>query len=543
MPAMNIGSLLNFGKKETYILGVDIGNRAMKIVGMRLGQAPSILFYSIINLSATPAADDAHIAEIIKKCVKENNFASQNAVLTFSDESMAVRRVELPHMPLGEVIEALRWKAKEVVHFDITNAAIGFELLNEVQKEDGSKSMDIIFAAVTNGAIEKRVKIVKDAGLSVIAISVEPFGLGSVLKTGEKTEAPRTTLVIDAGYSKTEISIFKNASLEFVRSIPFGSGALSEVLQAKMMTEKGEEVVFGAEEAEGLKRNMGIAYEAITLENGVTSRQALSLMRPVLERLSKEIKCSIEYYVHEFGQDNITDVFLAGGGGRLKNLDRYLGEELGVPVARMGIPASIDASKVNLTGEDAMSIAAIVGMTTSYRKCLNLLPHEYRAEKFELIEKMSLRTVAAILIGVLWLSFFFTKIKIDDYERRIKNAPFQQDLVAPVKDLRERVVEREAFLSTIQAGEIPIERIMKEISNIIPTGVVLDNLAIRKKEKLLTMKGVFYGSSSAGQPVLARFMEEIKRSVYFKEAQLVSLEGSKAQDKDMASFDIVCSLE
>ncbi|MDD5422986.1 MAG: pilus assembly protein PilM [Candidatus Omnitrophota bacterium] len=540
LPA-NIARIFNFGKKAANVIGVDIGACTLKIVGVRLAQEVEIAFYSIIEIPT--GSDNDYITDTIKKTVKANSFSSQSAVLTFSDEAIAIRRIEMPHMPYGEVIEALRWKAKDLVHFDISSAAIGFQVIGEVQKEDGSKAFDIMFVAVSSEVIEKKIKAVKDANLSVEAVSVEPFGLEAILKMGPKQEHPKTTLIVDAGNMKTEVSMFRNGTLEFVRPIPLGSGVISDALQSKFLSDKGEEIVLTKEQADDAKKRLGIAYDAVTLENGISSRQILSLMRPVLERISKEIKRSEEYYVHEFGVENISEAYLAGGGAGLKNLDRYLQEELNVPVAKIAMPPSINTSKVALNADDAMSIAALVGVAVSYRKCLNLLPHEYRTEKVEFIEKVSLRALASILVVALWVSFFFTKVRIDDYDRRIKTAPIQQEVVAQVKELRNRAVEREAFLSSLQAGELPVENIMKELSNIIPQNVVLQNLTMNKKAKTVNMSGFVYGPGSSAQTILAKFMEDMESSRYFKEAQLDSLQLGKAGSQDSSTFSMACSLE
>jgi Tfp pilus assembly protein PilN len=209
----------------------------------------------------------------------------------------------------------------------------------------------------------------------------------------------------------------------------------------------------------------------------------------------------------------------------------------------MALPDTIDVSGVKLNADEAMSIVSLAGMTAFYRKAINLLPHEYRQEKAEFIEKVSLRALASVLIVVLWVSFFFTKVKIDDYERRIKTAPYQLDAVNQIKELRARVLERESFMSSIQASEVQMEYIMKELSNIVPSNVVFDELVINKKAKTLDIKGIFYGPNSSAQTVLAKFMEEIERSKYFKEAQLASLHAAASAGRETSNFSINCLLE
>ncbi len=536
----NIFKICNLGGRSPYVVGVDIGTSSMKIVGMNLAQRPSVLFYSLIELPKNYT--DSYLTETIKKALKDNNFSSKDAALTFSDESVIIRRIELPHMPQGEIIDALRWKAKELLPFDIQNSPLGFEALGEFQKEDGSKVLDVIFAAVSKDVIDRNIKILKEALLNVVSVGVIPFGLENILNAAPEIDASKTVLVADIGYAKTGISILKNKRLEFVRLIPLGSGNISEALQGKILSEKGE-VAFSPEEAEGLKRRLGVSYEEVALENGISSITILSMMRPVLEQLSKEIRRSVEYYVQEFGKDDVQEIYLVGGGSNLKNLDKYLGEELKVPVRKMKVPSAVDLSRTGLNNADASSFIPLVGVILGCNSHMNLLPHEYRAEKIEFIEKVSLRLTATIMAMMLLVSFLFTKFRVDDYNRRLKSAPVQKNILAQVKDLKDRVKEREVLMEQASMSETPLEYIMRELSNMIPSDTVLETLDIDNKAKMLNMKGSFYGPRSSAQEVLTKFMEDLEKSRYFKDAQLSSLAGSRSGGEEISSFEITSILE
>ncbi len=536
----NIFKICNLGGRSPYVVGVDIGTSSMKIVGMNLAQRPSVLFYSLIELPKNYT--DSYLTETIKKALKDNNFSSKDAALTFSDESVIIRRIELPHMPQGEIIDALRWKAKELLPFDIQNSPLGFEALGEFQKEDGSKVLDVIFAAVSKDVIDRNIKILKEALLNVVSVGVIPFGLENILNAAPEIDASKTVLVADIGYAKTGISILKNKRLEFVRLIPLGSGNISEALQGKILSEKGE-VAFSPEEAEGLKRRLGVSYEEVALENGISSITILSMMRPVLEQLSKEIRRSVEYYVQEFGKDDVQEIYLVGGGSNLKNLDKYLGEELKVPVRKMKVPSAVDLSRTGLNNADASSFIPLIGVILGCSSHMNLLPHEYRAEKIEFIEKVSLRLTATIMAMMLLVSFLFTKFRVDDYNRRLKSAPVQKNILAQVKDLKDRVKEREVLMEQASMSETPLEYIMRELSNMIPSDTVLETLDIDNKAKMLNMKGSFYGPRSSAQEVLTKFMEDLEKSRYFKDAQLSSLAGSRSGGEEISSFEITSILE
>lgn len=530
------------GLGPSHIIGIDLGRSSIKIAGIKMKQPPAMSFYSVTDL--TEGYNETSASETIKNVLKDNGIYSKDAVLIFTDESVIFRRAELPHMPAGEILEALRWKEKEAIPFDIKDAAIGFEILEEIRRDDGSKFMELIFVATVKDVMNKKIELLKACGLSVLAVNMSPFGIENLIKIDGSIDVSKIIMVVDVGYRRTEFSIFRNKTLEFVRSIPIGSHNITEAIAAgDLLTEAGDEVKFSKTEAEKIKRDIGIAYEEVMLSKGVTSTQVISLMRPVLEQLSKEARRSTEYFLQEYGSENdIVEAYITGGGSRMKNLDRYLTEELGMAVKRMNLPDIINTAQVIVKDEDRAVISPLVGSVLGYQRRANLLPHEYRMEKVEFIEKISLRMITVIVAVLLAVSFLFIKFRVDDYKNRLKTIPYQKNVLSSVKDLQDRVNERENLETRIEMSEVKIERIMKDLSNLIPQGVMLKNLSI-DKGKMLNMKGVFYGPRASAEGVLTKFMESLEKSINFRDAQLSSVQAATDTKEEASNFDINCSLE
>ena len=109
--------------------------------------------------------------------------------------------------------------------------------------------------------------------------------------------------------------------------------------------------------------------------------------------------------------------------------------------------------------------------------------------------------------------------------------------------MQDRVAVRAASLTKAQMSTIPMEYIMKEMSNIIPQNVVLDSLGVDQKGKTLDMIGVVYGPRSLAEDVLTKFMEALEQSKYFKDAQLASIQDKIVDREEVAGFEITCSLD
>lgn len=529
-----------FKKKIQQAVGIDIGYCSIKIVGLYLTGTAKLVFHSVIRVPEKP--DPAFISDAVMRVLKEHDATHANVYITISDESANIRTVELPVMPDYEMLEALKWQARDRVPFDIDKAVLDFRTVREVPKADGSKVADVMFVAALKGAIEKKIELFRKLGLNIVSVNVSSFSLENILRAKGDIDASRTLLLIDIGHSKTDISFYKNKTLQFIRTIPIASDDITVALKGPLVVgmEKRE---FTAEEAEDIKRQVGIAYEPLRLDRGITSIQVLTMMRGTLERFSKEIKRSIEYYTSEVSGEPVTEVYLVGGGSGLKNMDKYLGEELNLPVRNMEIPKEIDVKGLAVSAEEARTLMSAIGAALDLSKKVNLLPQEYRVKKAEFIEKVSVRLISFIVVTLLVFSYFIVKLKVDDYARRVQNATLHKSILSQVKALNEKIGERDRLVEAINKGELDIEYLMKSLSNIIPSTVVISSLKIDPRSKSMDLAGSVGGKSGEAEALLTGFMEDMERSPCFKDAQLSSVQDQSSTSGASSLFSINCQLE
>ena len=538
---MNFSALNNFREKlmsgfpQASIVGVDIGGSTLKIIEVRMIPSYSISFYSIIDISDDN--NDSRITQELVKVLTDNRTRTKKAVLTFTDESVMIKRVELAGVARDEIANAIKWQFKGMVPYDIESACVDYKLLREIQKEDGSKAMEFMVAIAPRDIVDKRIQALKTAALEVVAINLAPFGLENILKLYEGEDASKALTIVDIGHSRTEISIFDNKRLELVRSVPARSSDISEALTRTLAGESGT-ISLTMEEAESIKRSIGVPYDKVPDGTKMNSVQIMSLIRPVLERIAGEIGRSNNYYTHQYDGKSTSMIYLVGAGSRLKNLDRFLSEELRLSVKMMELPKSINVSKTDLKQEEALPLIPLVGAVIGYKARPNLLPHEYKTEKREFFQNMMLRMAAVTAGVILATSFIFMKLQVDGYKQRLKQVQFQREIMTKIKEQQGRVDEREAFLGQVRSAEVRPAPVMMELARIMPPNVILDWARIDIVNKTMDIGGIVVGTKGTEETVLTKFDKDIEKSKYFKEAQITSVQAVDDPKESKSRFEI-----
>jgi type IV pilus assembly protein PilM len=90
---------------------------------------------------------------------------------------------------------------------------------------------------------------------------------------------------------------------------------------------------------------------------------------PVLNKMLSEFRRSFDFYENSIKKRPISKVVLSGGGARLKNIEKFFADKLGVPTQiadpfkQIEIPKSMDADELN-----ALAPALVVALGLAMRR-------------------------------------------------------------------------------------------------------------------------------------------------------------------------------
>lgn len=191
-------------------------------------------------------------------------------------------------------------------------------------------------------SIKNIFRCVKDAGLKVSEITLEPLASAQAVLSQEEKEAG--VVLVDIGGGTTDVAIFKDGIIRHTAVIPFGGNVITEDIK------EGCSII--EKQAELLKIKFGSAWPGENKETEIVSIPGLRGREPkeislknlsriiharvveIIEQVYQEIK---SYGYTEPNKKLIAGIVLTGGGAQLKHIKQLVEYVTGMDT-RIGYP-------------------------------------------------------------------------------------------------------------------------------------------------------------------------------------------------------------
>lgn len=238
-------------------VGIDIGSHSIKVVEC----APSRGGVAVRAMGEAPTppgamennviVDAQLLAQAVKQLLKSSNVSSKASVSSVSGQSaLVVRVIEVPNMSDSELAETMRWEVERHVPFAANEVIMDFQRIARADAPADAQNMEVLLAVAQQDMIDRHVEMLFAAGLSPVAIDVEPLAVcRTYVDLSGDPRAQRTIAVVNIGANNTDIAIFRDGLLAFPRTLPLAGESLTRAIMAQMGLQ--------AEQAEELKKAYG----------------------------------------------------------------------------------------------------------------------------------------------------------------------------------------------------------------------------------------------------------------------------------------------
>lgn len=253
---------------------------------------------------------------------------------------------------LGKVpgnIEAIRpMKDGVIADFVITEQMIK-QFIRMVHPRNVMAPSPRIIICVPCGSTQVERRAIKDAaeaaGATAVYLIEEP--MAAAIGAGLPVTEASGSMVVDIGGGTTEVGVISLGGMVYKGSVRVGGDKFDEAIIAYIRRNYG--MLIGEPTAELIKKGIGSAFpgsevkemevrgrnlsEGVPRNFSISSNEVLEALTEPLNQIVAAVKNALEQTPPELGADIAErGMMLTGGGALLRDLDRLLAEETGLPV-------------------------------------------------------------------------------------------------------------------------------------------------------------------------------------------------------------------
>ena len=338
-------------ENQEYSVGLDIGTtKIVAIVGRRnahgkieilgVGKAKSLGVHKGIvnNISQTINSIKSAVAEAQSSAgvpISKVTVGIAGKHIRSLQHSDYIMRDHPDQYITEEDIEKLKDQVKklvmlpgeEIIHVLPQDYKVDSE--GEIQEPDGmhGERLEANFRVVVGqmGSIRNIARCVREAGLEMEALTLEPLACSEAVLTKEEKEAG--VAIVDIGGGTTDIAIFKDNIIRHTCVIPYGGGIITDdIKEGCSIIEKHAEqlkVKFGSSVPELEKDSTYVTIPGLhgrpdkEISLKVLAQIINARVEEILEMVNTELKA---YGAFEQKKKLIAGIVLTGGGSNLRNL-------------------------------------------------------------------------------------------------------------------------------------------------------------------------------------------------------------------------------
>ncbi len=301
----------------TAIWGIDLGRCSLKAIKLRPGAdgKVDIVGQELIEHAKMLSQPDTDRHEVVSSAIEKflarNDISKDKVVVGVPGQHTLARFSKLPPVEPKKIPDIVRYEADQQIPFDLDEVIWDFQTF----QEEDSPDVEVGIFAMKRELIRDYLLPFERAGIEPIVVQSSPLALYNALHfEGRLTE--EASVLLDLGAENTDLIVATNHNL-WTRTVPLGGNKFTDVLV------KAFKLTFS--KAENLKRTAATSKYA---------RQIFQAMRPVFAELVQELSRSLGFYRSTHRDTELVRILGLGNAFELPGLQKYLQQNLQLPVER-----------------------------------------------------------------------------------------------------------------------------------------------------------------------------------------------------------------
>ena len=329
---------MGYQRQDHPTVVVDLGRGSIKLA-VAESKHDAVRFHGITEIRIPqgggehPTASDDAAVELLRAEVEKRRWRGMPGACILSGVATSTQSIMLPPMPEADKRRAIELKLRDTLHFDFSEATYDFTdaaPLHHAGEAQVVEEPELTLVAVARTeVIEHSLDLMRAAGLRPVAVSTAAESLANLSQCTSLWDSEEASIYIDMGSQSAILNLFEGKRLRLSREIDIAGDSFTKALMQPIQGRDGP-VQLTYSQAEELKAFVGYPLEPSDTEvtHGVTTRDMLTLMEPVAQRIAAEVDRSIGYLCNLLGRERVDGIVLSGVDGRMPQFDQFLRETL-----------------------------------------------------------------------------------------------------------------------------------------------------------------------------------------------------------------------
>ena len=573
--------------KKSIHVGIDIGHESLRLVKTeRLSDGKwNLMDYQTVPFAhlmrkGTPDFYNFLKTELTKFC---GSYKKIQIWAIMSSANVTVRHIRIPKVPKNQIENAVFWSFKKEFSFNEKESILDFEVMEEII-DQGSPKWVVMAYVAPQGEAEAIKNLFSKIALPLTGISIVPFAIQSLFRTGWLAKSTDTIAYLFIGNNFSRIDIFNKGNLIMTRGIKAGNNSmiesLYEVLHSQASEKESEESQSPVSLEQARKVLFSLNPDSPSLLEGepgysLTEEEKFRIILPPLKRLIRQVERTFEHFNSTVAPEKVTSIYVTSAMNVYPRLIYCVGEELGIecevldPLAPEISGFSRDLGKKFISERVAMTPA--LGMALSDNAHTpNLLFPFHEKQQVTQINKINRAIFALLVVATLLTSgYFFYQVGL--YEKKMSDIRHLQDQLTRYQpyvnksDILELAAKskqhkfssgsyRERYSSIAVIGELTaltpnniklinfkadLEDGVTDKTN-APSKVAAKNAAEVGKMRTgnVTVEGIVIGNKRFLESILAGYLMKLQDSPIFRQITIQENRVERIKKRDLLRFTI-----
>lgn len=298
--------------------GLDIGTTAIRAVELKgKGSSKALHKYGQVAIDRKTSTSDSRsdqqkLAQTVKDLIGQTGITSTNVAVGIPSNKVFTAVFDIDRLSPEDLNKTLKYQADSMIPTPLEQSKVDWALLGD-SPVDKTK-VEILLSSVPNNLVEARLDVLESIGLNVIAFEPDNLALVRAMLSPE-TSTPQ--MVLDIGYTSTDLVVVMNGAPRLTRSIPTGAEAFVKAATQNLGIDRSQ--------AEQFVYKFGLSKEKL---EGQIHQAIIS----TVDLLIAEIEKSIKFFQGRYSSTPIQRIVVTGGASTLPEFPLYVANKFSISV-------------------------------------------------------------------------------------------------------------------------------------------------------------------------------------------------------------------